>query len=244
LQRIGIKSIPTQTYQCNFKIPAKAQAPTVSAARHVLRAVKPHRTGNFEQLKMELRIGVDSGNCMINLRGYSRDFKGDTELNIKESEYDRMTVDELLSKLGRRWPILEPEGWFQGVEGTVPFNGKDRIVAVGCTIDPEYTASYSLIFPLADEQHTADLAAAKEAVKERLAQRQQAAPTAPGAPSGGIPEGSIGVNVRIFYDSGSYNLQLTGAGGDFRKDCDMNIKKDEYHSMTFGDLKKKLRRGF
>jgi len=243
LQRIGIKSTPSHTYQCSFKLPAKAQVPTVSAARHVPRSVKPHRTGNFEQLKMELRISVDSGNCMINLRGYSKDFKGDTELNIKESEYDNMTVDDILSKLGRRWPILEPEGWFQGTEGTVPFNGKDRIVATGCTIDPEYTASYYLIFPLADKQQTAELAAAKAAVTERLAQRQQAAPSAPGGgPHGGISEGSIGVNVRIFYDSGSYNLQVTGAGGDFRADCDMNIRKDEYLSMTFGDLKKKLRR--
>jgi len=45
-----------------------------------------------------------------------------------------------------------------------------------------------------------------------------------------------------FFDSGFYNLQVTGASGDFRSDTDLNLKKDEYVSMTFGDLKKKLRR--
>jgi len=247
LQKIGIKSTPSQAYQCTFKLPPKITAASAVPVRYVPRAAKPHKTGTFEKLKMELRIFVDEGNCLINLRGQSREFKGDTELNIKVSEYDRMTIDELLSKLGRRWPTLEPEGWFQTAEDTIPFNGSDRLVTVGVATDLSRTVVYSLVFPVVEERTKDELAAAKAAVTERVAQAQALKqPNTTPAPSegarGGIAEGSIGVNVRMFFDNGYYNLQVTGASGDFRSDTDLSLKKEEYLSMSFGDLKRKLRR--
>jgi len=263
LQRIGIRSVPPHTHHCTFKLPAKSPAPQTSASTSSStaastskistqpRAPKPHKTGTFEQLKMEFRIFLDEGNCLINLRGQSKDFKGDTELSMKKADYERMTVDELNSKLGRRWPALDNEGWFQTSDGPVPFNGTDRLISIGCIVDSSHTSSYHLVFPIGDhERPNPDLAAAKAAAAERAASSRAlnvgatvgGGSAGGGSARGGISEGSIGVNVRMFFDNGFYNLQLTGAGGDWKADTDVTVKKDDYASFTFGDLKKKLRR--
>jgi len=242
LQRLGIHP-PSQTYNLAFKIPTKTTVvqPTITITQ---RPVKPHKSGAFEQLKMDLRVFLDESNVVqVNCRGQSREFKGDTELTIKSVDFNRMTVDELLSKLGRKWPILEPEGWLQTTEKTTPIIGTDKLTAIGIIPNPDHTNSFSVVFPVSDEKHPPSDNIARPGIKNPSSGNIQ-----PTTASKGTSESTVGVNVRMFYDDPYYNIQLNGIfssgnamTGDVRVEADLTLKKSDYENITFGDLKKKIR---
>jgi hypothetical protein len=248
LQRLGIRPPPSSTYNLNFKIPVKTTV-TSNRPNTAQRPVKPHKTGQFDQLKLEVRVFLDDGDVVqLNLRGQARDWKGDMEIPLKSPDFNRLTIDELLSKLGKRWPILEPEGWLQSIEKTIAFNGNDKLTAIGITPNAEHTSSFILIFPISDEKPAVnqDYSAAKERAAAAAALKQQQQQTSGNVHSSGtnrgIQEGYIGVNVRMFYDEPSYYIQLHGIAGDIRVEADITLSKSAYESLTFGELKKKLRR--
>jgi len=176
---------------------------------------------------------------LVNLRGQSRDFKGDIELSVKAGEFNRYTIEDLLFKVGRKWPILEPEGWLQTTDKTVAFNGTDKLSALGITPDPDHTNSYFFVFPISDEKPSHQAEISKIPVKNPTTTSQSTTTT---NPNRGITEGTIGVNVRMFYDDPNYFIQLNGVAGDIRVESDISIKKSVYETLTFGELKRKLRR--
>jgi len=239
LQRLGIKPPIPPTYNLSFKLPGKTTVSSSTTTQS--RPVKPHKTGSFEQLKLDLRVFLDEGDMVqVNLRGQSREFNGTTELTVKLSDFNRFNIDELLSKVGRKWPVLESEGWLQTPDKTSPFNGTDKLTSIGIIPDPDHTNSYSLVFPLSEEKHTSDHLAAKDRVgaKKPSSGNIHAGES---QPNRGITEGFIGVNVRLFLDDPYYNIQLTGAAGDIRVESDFQIKKNEYENLSFGEMKKKIK---
>jgi len=240
LQRLGIKP-PPSSYNLSFKIPSKTTTTLVNPpASTPSRPIKPHKTGTFEQLKLDLRVFLDEGNVvLVNLRGQSREFKGDVEFSLKSADFNRLTIDELLPRLGKRWPILEPEGWLQSVEKTIAFNGRDKLTAIGIIPNPDHTNSYNMVFPVSDEKHPIDTNTVKTGVKNPASTSVNPQGT---TPNRGITEGFLGVNVRMFYDDPYYNIQFNGVAGDIRVEADLSLKKNEYENLTFGELKRKLRR--
>jgi len=242
LQRLGIKP-PPSSYNLSFKIPSKTTTTVNIPATTPSRPIKPHKTGNFEQLKLDVRVFLDDGDVvLVNLRGQSREFKGDVEFAVKSADFNRIIIDELLSRLGKRWPTLEPEGWLQSVEKTIAFNGRDKLTALGIIPHPDHTNSYNLVFPLSDEQiQKLPTDTVKTAVKNPPSSTTSVNPQGT-TPSRGITEGFLGVNVRMFYDDPYYNIQFTGVAGDIRVESDLSLKKNEYENLTFGELKRKLRR--
>jgi len=239
LQRLGIKPPVPPAYNLSFKIPTKTTSVVHPQTSTQPRPIKPHKTGSFDQLKVDLRVFLDEGDLvLVNLRGQGRDWKGDIEFNVKSVEFNRFTIDDLISKTGKRWPILEPEGWLQTTEKTISFNGSDKLTAIGIIPNSEYTNSYSLVFPVSDEKHPTDTST----VSKTVVKNPTPAPPQGTNPNRGISEGSLGVNVRLFYDEPYYNIQFTGVAGDIRVEADLSLKKSEYENLTFGELKRKLRR--
>jgi len=145
-----------------------------------------------------------------------------------------------MTKFPRRWPGLEPEGWIQTPEKEIAFNGHDKLTAIGIEPNPDHTNAYCLVFPVGEEKPHAEPLVSKDRGLKQPSSGNIQNPNNPNR--SGIAEGTIGVNVRIFYDEPHYNIQLNGIAGDIRVESDLSIRKAEYENLTFGELKKKLRR--
>jgi len=178
----------------------------------------------------------------LTIKSEESHFKGECEFSVKDSDVAKMTMNKMLSKLNHKWPKFKGEGGQVILpSGRRNFFGKDRLSDANIKSDPTKTVSYQLVLEvdIGASPRTPTATSATVAQYAAKVEKQAIVQTAT-QESGFIAEDELGIEIRIFCDSGYHNVGVVGKAKEFSHRVELSYPDRDWNNLTWGQLKDRL----